>query len=401
MIPVLVMLLLSILTPSIETSTLENEDQTQATSGRQGSLDVDCSGYTFEDLFEYDFALFNLDINDDWATGAMDAQAWVNGSKSAVVRDNLDGLFEGVPGGDDDWMSTDEREAVRSIGPKCIADMETRLGIREGIAHRGSVDWNDLEFVEDGIALDEVNLVPDDHPQERDCSSALSGQGCKEVPVTITDDLEIHLLTDASENHNVRFDQLPNQGSSNFTLAMNVTNITDARLVLTFPVEQGLRVADLGFYDDGVLQDELATPISEFLPDGRLRVVADVDYPLGSYPMIRNLFIDFTTQAPFTNEVLFGLHLHLLKVPSSLWASPTGKNLLRLKLAHGLLTKVDGTYNVISVHLTNTMDGLSAWTRMLLYSLPQVENQPLLNVLESMHMGQKHLNIETILLGEF
>ena len=303
MIPVLVMLLLSILTPSIETSTLENEDQIQTTSGRQGTLDVDCSGYTFEDLFEYDFALFNLDINDDWATGAMDAQAWVNGSKSAVVRDNLDGLFEGVPGGDDDWMSTDEREAVRSIGPKCIADMETRLGIREGIAHRGSVDWNDLEFVEDGIALDEVNLVPADHPQERDCSSLLSGDGCKEVPVTITDDLEIHLLTDASENHNVRFDQLPNQGSSNFTLAMNVTNITDARLVLTFPVEQGLRVADLGFYDDGVLQEDLEAPISEFLPDGRLRVVADVDYPLGSYPMIRNLFIDFTTMAPFTNEV--------------------------------------------------------------------------------------------------
>lgn len=303
MIPVLVMLLLSILTPSIETSALENEEQPQATSGRQGSLDVDCSGYTFEDLFEYDFALFNLDINDDWATGAMDAQAWVNGSKSAVVRDNLDGLFEGIAGGNDDWMSTDEREAVRSIGPKCIADMETRLGIREGIAHRGSVDWNDLEFVEDGIALDEVNLVPEDHPQERSCSSPLSANGCKEVPVTITDDLEIHLLTKAGESNNVRFDQLPNQGSSNFTLAMNVTNITDARLVMTFPVEQGLRVADTGFYDDGVLQDELATPVSEFLPDGRLRIVADVDYPLGSYPMVRNLFIDFTTMAPFTNEV--------------------------------------------------------------------------------------------------
>lgn len=303
MIPVLVMLLLAILTPSIETSTLENEDQIQATSGRQGSLDVDCSGYTFEDLFEYDFALFNLDINDDWATGAMDAQAWVNGSKSAVVRDNLDGLFEGVPGGADDWMSTDEREAVRSIGPKCIADMETRLGIREGIAHRGSVDWNDLEFVEDGIALDEVNLVPAGHAQERSCSSALSDPGCKEVPVTITDDLEIHLLTKEGEDNNVRFDQLPNQGSSNFTLAMNITNITDARLVLTLPVEQGLRVADLGFYDDGVLQEELAAPVSEFLPDGRLRIVADVDYPLGSYPMVRNMFIDFTTQAPFTNEV--------------------------------------------------------------------------------------------------
>ena len=284
MIPVLIMMLLALVSPSIEMSTLDESEPVQTTSGRQGSLDVDCSGYTFEDLFEYDFALFTLDINDDWATGVMDARAWVNGSKSAVVRDNLDGLFEGVPGGDDDWISTDEREAVRSIGPKCIADMETRLGIREGLAHRGNVDWNDLEFVEDGIALDEVNLVPTGHEQERSCSSPLSDAGCKEVPVTVTDDLEIHLLIAENENNNVRFDQLPNQGSSNFTLAMNITNITDARLIMTFPVEQGLRVAEMGFYDDGVLNEALAAPESEFLPDGRLRIVADVDYPLGSYP---------------------------------------------------------------------------------------------------------------------
>lgn len=302
MIPVLIMMLLALVSPSIEMSALDESEPVQTTSGRQGSLDVDCSGYTFEDLFEYDFALFTLDVNDDWATGVMDAKAWVNGSKSAVVRDNLDGLFEGVPGGDDDWISTDEREAVRSIGPRCIADMETRLGIREGLAHRGNVDWNDLEFVEDGIALDEVNLVPTGHEQERSCSSPLSDAGCKEVPVTVTDDLEIHLLIAENQNNNVRFDQLPNQGSSNFTLAMNITNITDARLIMTFPVEQGLRVADTGFYDDGVLNEALAAPESEFLPDGRLRIVADVDYPLGSYPMVRNLFVDFTTMAPFTNE---------------------------------------------------------------------------------------------------
>ena len=304
MIPVLIMMLLALVSPSIEMSTLDESEPVQTTSGRQGSLDVDCSGYTFEDLFEYDFALFTLDVNDDWATGVMDAKAWVNGSKSAVVRDNLDGLFEGVPGGDDDWISTDEREAVRSIGPRCIADMETRLGIREGLAHRGNVDWNDLEFVEDGIALDEVNLVPTGHEQERSCSSPLSDAGCKEVPVTVTDDLEIHLLIAENQNNNVRFDQLPNQGSSNFTLAMNITNITDARLIMTFPVEQGLRVADTGFYDDGVLNEALAAPESEFLPDGRLRIVADVDYPLGSYPMVRNLFVDFTTMAPFTLSLI-------------------------------------------------------------------------------------------------
>ncbi len=302
MIPVLIMMLLALVSPSIEMSTLDESESIQSTSGRQGSLDVDCSGYTFEDLFEYDFALFTLDVNDDWATGVMDAKAWVNGSKSAIVRDNLDSLFEGVPGGDDDWISTDEREAVRSIGPKCIADMETRLGIREGLSHRGNVDWNDLEFVEDGIALDEVNLVPAGHEQERSCSSPLSGDGCKEVPVTITDDLEIHLLIAENQNNNVRFDQLPNQGSSNFTLAMNITNITDAQLVMTFPVQQGLRVSEMGFFDDGVLNENLAQPESEFLPDGRLRIVADVDYPIGSYPMVRNMFVDFTTTAPFTND---------------------------------------------------------------------------------------------------
>ena len=302
MIPVLIMLLLALVSPSIEMSTLDENDSPQATSGRQGSLDVDCSGYTFEDLFEYDFALFTLDINDDWATGVMDAKAWVNGSKSAIVRDNLDSLFEGTSGGNDDWISTDEREAVRAIGPKCIADMETRLGIREGPSHRGNVDWNDLEFVEDGIALDEVNLVPEGHEQERDCAGILSSNGCKEVPVTVTDDLEIHLLIAENENHNVRFDQLPNQGSSNFTLAMNVTNITDAQLVMTFPVQQGLRVSDLGFFDDEVANEDLVAPVSEFLPDGRLRVVADVDYPIGSYPMVRELFVDFTTMAPFTND---------------------------------------------------------------------------------------------------
>ena len=70
MIPVLIMMLLALVSPSIEMSTLDESEPVQTTSGRQGSLDVDCSGYTFEDLFEYDFALFTLDVNDDWATGS-------------------------------------------------------------------------------------------------------------------------------------------------------------------------------------------------------------------------------------------------------------------------------------------------------------------------------------------
>ena len=56
---------------------------------------MDCSGYSFEDLFEYNFAYFDIEIGDDWNTASFDANAWVNGSNAAIVRDNLDGLFEG------------------------------------------------------------------------------------------------------------------------------------------------------------------------------------------------------------------------------------------------------------------------------------------------------------------
>ena len=153
-------------------------------SGRQMD-DVDCSGYSFEDLFEYDNALFMFEILDDWATSDLYANAWVNESKSSVVRDNLDALFEGSVGGNNDWISTDEREAVREIGPKCIADMYTRIGIREGIPHRGGVNWNNATFVEEGIGLDEVNLIPEGHPDERDCQgydpTGLQSDDCREA----------------------------------------------------------------------------------------------------------------------------------------------------------------------------------------------------------------------------
>lgn len=286
-------------------------NQPVETEGRQGSSglsDVDCSGYTFEDLFDYNFALFNIDIGADWATAEMDATAFVNGSNSATVRENLDGLFDGAPGGDNGWISTDEREAVREIGPMCIEDMETRLGIREGVPHRtnSGVAWNDLEFVEEGIALDEVDLVAPNHPEERSCTNFGASADCKEIPVAATDDLQISLFVKTGENNNMRFDQLPNQGVSNFTLALNVTNMTNADLVMTFPALQGLRIAGFGMEDDGAELVEgldYTAPEEEFLPDGKLRIYQHVDYDKSNWPVGRNLFIDFTTAEPESNDI--------------------------------------------------------------------------------------------------
>jgi hypothetical protein len=297
--------------PLFQNSHHLDSDTSSETSARQGALDVDCSGYKFEDLFYYDYADFEIIVGDDWATAAMGATAYVNGSNSAVVRENLDGLFDGIGGGNNSWMSTDEREAVRAIGPKCIADMDTRLGLREGIPHRGNVDWNDLEFVEDGIALDEVNLVPDNHPEERNCQNLNAQPGCKEVPVSITENLQIIMFVDEEQSHNVRFDQLPNTGSSNFTLALNVTNMSQAGLDLTFPQKQGLRMVNFSIQDtttdsDGVVTQsentDLSPPEATYLPDGRLKVFQSVSYAISEYPLQRDLFIDFTTMAPETNE---------------------------------------------------------------------------------------------------
>ena len=299
-IGLIILMIMMTLTPLAEESQLDEKKVMEA-SGRQLD-DVDCSGLTFEDLFDYNFALFDIDIEDDWATSSMSATAYVNGSNSATVRENLDGLFDGAPGGNNSWISTDEREAVREIGPKCIEDMDTRLGLREGIPHRGGVDWNDFEFVEEGIALDEVDLVPEGNSEERNCQNLLASSNCTEVPVSVTDDLQISLFVKNGESNNLRFDQLPNQGYSNFTLALNVTNMTNANLMLTFPVLQGLRIANFSMRDDGV---EISSfePEEIYLPDGRLRVSQKVNYDKADWPIGRNLFIDFTTDAPESNDI--------------------------------------------------------------------------------------------------
>ena len=309
-ITMFILMLLMSMSSAISSNEL-TVNETQNTEGRQGSdglSDVDCSGYTFEDLFDYNFALFNIDIEEDWANAGMTATAYVNGSNSATVRDNLDELFDGAPGGNNGWLSTDEREAVREIGPMCIEDMDTRLGVREGVPHRtaSGVDWNDMEFVESGIALDEVDLIAPNHPEERQCSNFGASADCREIPTYATDDLQISMFVKSGEETNMRFDQLPNKGVSDFTLALNVTNMTNAELVLTFPALQGLRIANYSMEDDGVALQEgvdYVAPTEEFLPDGKLRIYQSVDYEKSLWPMGRNLFIDFTTAEPESNDL--------------------------------------------------------------------------------------------------
>jgi len=297
---VAVLIVASLMLSSIPSSDLKQVHEVEETSGRQLG-EVDCSNYTFEDLFAYSHASFDVVVQDDWASSITQATAWVNGSLSPDVRDNIDALFEGFPGGGNDWLSTDEREGVRSVGPKCIADMNTRLGMREGQPHRGGVDWNDLTWVEEGIALDEFDLVPEDHAESRDCQSAFATTGCKEVPVSVDDDLQIMLLQEEDDDdgsccdNNMQFTELPNMGTMPFTVALNVTNMSDATLNFTFPAITNLRLDAWEVQENGVAVFGLDEPSVTNLSDGRLLIVVNVDYDMADWPMGKNLFLDLTT----------------------------------------------------------------------------------------------------------
>ena len=75
---------------------------------------------------------------------------------------------------------------------------------------------------------------------------------------------------------------------------MNVTNMTNADLILTFPALQGLRIAGYSMQDDAVdlvEGQDYTGPVQEFLPDGRLRVHQEVDYDKSNWPVGRTCLL--------------------------------------------------------------------------------------------------------------
>jgi len=279
---------------------LDSEKKNLETSAR--NLDFDCSGYNLQDYYSYDYASFDYTINPDWSSASVQSNILTNGSQSADFRESTDQLFEGLSGGGNYWISTDEVDAWIAIGPDCIADMETGTGIREGVHHRGGVDWNDFEFVEEGIALSETDIIPNSHPESRQCQNLAASSNCVEIPVTATNDLQNQLFVENGENNNMRFDQLPNQGSQNFTIAMNLTNLTSADFSFNLPFVQDLRISDYSLQNDG-LEDSSFSLDYNYLSDGSLIITFQSSYSSSDWPMVKNIFIDLTTTEDPTPEI--------------------------------------------------------------------------------------------------
>lgn len=325
---------------------LTAEDNTQNTQARQTDLVADaCEGITFEDMFEYSYAKFEVDIDPSYETAFVKAEAYINGTLSDTVRTDLDDLIgeTGAPGGGNGYLSSQERDAIEEIAKDCIVVTNPRFGFRTGLPHRGGdgVDWKNASWVKDDnnpMQLEYWNLFPSNHPENRTCppGSAMNPTAdCYEIPTTVADpngqrDCDTSGMTGPDEcriivwlNGTMTW-SADLTAADSFTIAMNTTNMTNAELEMTFPSKNSndgdpLRLAMFeecdgrnvlegvanqgdtppvgGCQNDGTITNE---PTSN--SDGSLTVFVHTTYDLTQWPNGQDMFGDFTNQPPPPND---------------------------------------------------------------------------------------------------
>ncbi|PXY75690.1 MAG: hypothetical protein CXX81_17625 [Methanobacteriota archaeon] len=315
--------------PNEPTEEIEEIETIDSTSGRQPT--ADCEGISFEDMFYYNYAEFTVQINDDWDGGYVRAKAMVNGSDTTTLRNDLDGLFEGLAGGANGWLSTDEKDGVEAVGKDCVAQTYTRIGFRGGPSHRGGpgVNWNNATWIKEGMTLEETNLIPEGHPERRSCKDQFGGPSgsptCEEIPNGPANpgqcgphscDTVIYL------NASVSFSQIIDP--SDFTLAMVGRNLTNAQFEYIFPNQVSpLRITDTyenqdcneTYYEDDEEDDDFGVTYTTREECQSYTNFGDLDYSLtaltdgtsfsrrftyngADWPAARGYFIDFTTSPP-------------------------------------------------------------------------------------------------------
>ena len=321
------LLMMSFISPdqSGQGENLKDESLRMEQFGGGGSLEDQCGSITFEDMFEYTKAEFVFDINPSWQTADVRAVAWINASLADDIRVTMDEFMAEIDPNDggDGWLSTDEREIFRALASECIEHTLTRIGIRDGDYHRGGqgVSWKNTSWEEDGVEIQEFNIVPPRHSQIRDCTSAF-GNDCEEIPVTPDGSRDCDTEIPASDGADECRVQLwlnatmtiPGVADGNqFTIVINASNMTRSSLEFNFPVTQDLRLdmweecegRDVSFEEEAVapspirgtcLGDGSSTHTLESKSDGSLRFTVMPDADVSDWPLGEDLFADFTTE---------------------------------------------------------------------------------------------------------
>ena len=304
---------------------LKDESLRMEQFGGGGSLEDQCGSITFEDMFEYTKAEFVFDINPSWQSADVRAVAWINASLADDIRVTMDEFMAEIDPNDggDGWLSTDEREIFRALASECIEHTLTRIGIRDGGYHRGGegVSWKNTSWEEDGVEIQEFNIVPPRHSEIRDCTSAF-GNDCDEVPVTPDENRDCDTDIPSSDGVDECRVQLwlnatmtiPGVNDGNqFTLVLNASNMTRSSLEFNFPVTPDLRLdmweecegRDVSFEEESpipapirgtCLGDGSSSYTLEEQFDGSLQFTILPDTEIEDWPLGEDLFADFTTE---------------------------------------------------------------------------------------------------------
>jgi hypothetical protein len=304
---------------------LQNEIITKdQLGGGGGSLEERCSSITFEDILPYTHAHFDIVVDDDWDSAEVKARAWINGTSVDLLREKLDSYLEELyPSGGDGWISTDEKSAVEAVASECIEYAMTRIGLRESTPHRGGVglDWKNATWQDNGVIIQEWNLVPSNHADIRDCTAIGSSSDCLEVPVFPNSERDCDTLIDASEGvDECRLELWMNatmvipsiDEGDKFTLAFNASNMTNAVLDFTFPNNPDLRLdmweecegRDVEFepstHEDAPLRgtcigDDSSNYIFENTEDEGTKFILMPHRSRDFWPSGEDIFVDFTT----------------------------------------------------------------------------------------------------------
>ena len=300
--------------------------------GSGGSLEEQCGSITFEDIFIYNQAIFEVRVNDDWKSAQVDAKAWINWSLADDIREDLDSFLEGIlPSGGDGWLSTDEIDAMVSIAADCLEYSITRIGIRDGAPHRGGegVSWMNTTWEDDQTNIGHFNGVPTRHSQSRDCQG-FSQDGCIEVPVIPASerdcDIDINESLGVDEcrielwlNATMVIDGVTDP--NDFTIAFNSSNMSNARLDFTFPAMPDLRMdmweecegrfvgldgdnprTDSAPIRGSCIGDGTASYGLETNDDGSLTYSLNSNFSRDKWPLGEDVFADFTTSPIPTDE---------------------------------------------------------------------------------------------------
>ncbi len=296
-----------------------------------GSLEERCGSITFEDIFLYSQAVFEVKINDDWRTADVNARAWINWTLADEIRKDLDSFLDGIiPSGGDGWLSTEEIELMVSIAADCLEYSITRIGLRDGPAHRGGVGvyWGNTSWENDKTNIGHFNGVPIRHSEGRDCQGF--GQECFEVPVipSIERDCDLDVNESFGEdecrvelwlNASMIIDEI--YDPNNFTISFNSSNMSNARLEFTFPQIPDLRMdmweeCEGRFVGNDLEEHEIIpTPVRGSCigdgtasyqirtnDDGSLTYLLDSNFSRDNWPSGEDVFADFTTSPEPVDE---------------------------------------------------------------------------------------------------